>query len=336
MTTDLEELDGVGPNMAEKLIENGFRTLDAIAAAKPGNLTRIHGISQNVAEQLIEQASKKAGGAYGLKFITGDELVKFYESREKLTTGCKSLDKILKGGLVTGKLYEFWGPEGSGKSNMALQLVCTAAMPKEKGGLGGKAIYIDAENSLSMERVGEIAPRFGLDPLVVFKGISRNVPQNVDALLYVCEKLLPKIIQETGAKIIVLDSIATHFRSEYGAKRQELPERQQKASKVAHALKRCAKIYECVALMTNQSTADPSGWGSGIKHSMGNIIGHESEVRIRITVKSTKNKERNFYIEKAVDLPNETVILKISKTGFHDKNGSVKVTAEPKIVKKKR
>ncbi|MHA1230453.1 MAG: helix-hairpin-helix domain-containing protein [Candidatus Helarchaeota archaeon] len=318
MNSDLERLDGIGPATAQKLIDNGFRTIESIAAASLTELTAIDGITESVARKIIKSAAEQSDGVLSLKFKTGEELLEEYKKRAYLTTGCKTFDTILGGGLFTQKLYEFWGSEGTGKSNMLHQLICTAALPESKGGLGAGTIYIDPENSLSLKRIREIAPRFGLDPEAVIKGISRTVPPNSDALKYICSRVLATQIEMTGARLIILDSIATHFRSEYGAQRQLIPERQQKANQILHELKRCAKLYNAVAVITNQATGDPSGYGSGIKHSMGNVIGHESEVRIQVSIKSSSKGERKFKIEKAVDLPRDEVVLKLTETGYYD------------------
>jgi len=318
LSSDLERLEGIGPTTAQKLIDNGFRTIEAIASARPSEIASIEGITDAVAKKIIKAAAEQSDGVLGLKFKTGEELLEEYKKRDCLTTGCETFDEILGGGLYTQKLYEFWGGEGTGKSNMLHQLICTAALPVSKGGLGSGTIFIDAENALSLKRIREIAPRFGLDPEAVIKGISRTVPSNSDALKFMCSRLLGQQIEMTGARLIVLDSIATHFRSEYGAQRQLIPERQQKANQILHELKKYAKLYNAIAIITNQATGDPSGYGANIKHSMGNVIGHESEIRIQILIKSSAKGERKFKIEKAVDLPREEIILKLTDTGYYD------------------
>ena len=318
MSTDLEKIDGVGPNIAQKLIDNGFRTIEAIASARAGELTVIEGVTGVAAKKMIISAAEQSNGVLGLSFKTGDELLEEYKKRVTMTSGCETFDAILGGGFITQKLYEIWGAEGTGKSNMLHQLICIAALPESKGGLGGGTIYIDVENSLSFKRIRAIAPRFGLDPEAVIKGISRTVPPNSDALKYMCSRQLGVQIEMTGAKLIVLDSIATHFRSEYGAQRQLIPERQQKANQILHELKKYAKLFNIIAIITNQATGDPSGFGSGIKHSMGNVVGHESEIRIQISIKSSKRGDRKFRIDKAVDLPREETILTLMNTGYYD------------------
>jgi len=133
-----------------------------------------------------------------------------------------------------------------------------------------------------------------------------------------CNVVLGSQIEETGAKLIIVDSIATFFRSEYGSQRQKLPERQQKVNEILHDLKRHTKLNNAVTIITNQASGDVSGFGSPIKHSMGHVVGHESEVRISVSVYSTAKNERKFKVDKAVDLPKESVVLVLKEDGYHD------------------
>ncbi|MFW9877246.1 MAG: helix-hairpin-helix domain-containing protein [Candidatus Thorarchaeota archaeon] len=317
MSTDLERLDGIGPSLAQKLIDSGFRTIISIASASPNELQSIEGITSSFAKRLIKSASGQSDGL-GLYFRRGKDMIQDYEKQEYLTSGCSSFDELLNGGFCTQKLYEVWGMEGTCKSNLMNQLICTTALPKSKGGLGGGAIYIDTDNALSLNRIRSVAPRFELDPEDVIENISRVSPFNSDALKYICRNELSEELSQTGARLIIVDSIATHFRSEYGSMRQLAPERQQKALQVLQAIKKNARIFNAVAVITNQAVGDPSGYGVGIKHAMGLAVGHASEIRIHLSVKSKSRREIMIYIEKAIDLPNKETVLQITDTGFYD------------------
>ncbi len=80
----------------------------------------------------------------------------------RCTTGSKSLDGLLGGGIETQALTEFAGEFGSGKSQLCHTLSVTANMPKEKGGLGGNVIFIDTENTFRPERINQIAEAYGI------------------------------------------------------------------------------------------------------------------------------------------------------------------------------
>src|SRR5580704_16129474 len=60
-----------------------------------------------------------------------------------ISSGCLSLDVALGvGGFPRGRVTEIFGPESSGKTTIALQVIAQA----QKG--GGTAAFIDAEHAL--------------------------------------------------------------------------------------------------------------------------------------------------------------------------------------------
>ncbi|MHA1266156.1 MAG: helix-hairpin-helix domain-containing protein [Candidatus Helarchaeota archaeon] len=317
-TSDLQAIDGIGEGTAEKLMSAGIPTVEALASCTVARLVAI-GIPKSSAMKYITQARDICDAIFG--FITGDELIRQFKQREHLTSGVSALDTLLGGkGFETQKVYEIYGPEGTGKSNLLHQLVCTAYLPPNEGGLGAGTIYIDTEGTFSVKRIKTIAERFGIDPEEITRNILRAAPPTSDVLLYLCENKLEQMAHQTGARLFCLDSIATHFRSEYGSERQHIPERQQKANKVIHALKRVVQQSNGVAILTNQATGDPTGQGRGWKHSMGLIVGHESQVRLRITIKNTAQGLRKVDVEKAIDLPPSSCIIKITDIGFVDED----------------
>ena len=89
----------------------------------------------------------------------------------RCSTGSKSLNGLLGGGIETQALTEFAGEFGSGKSQLCHTLSVTANMPKEKGGLGGNVIFIDTENTFRPERVHQIAEAYGIDPEKILSSI---------------------------------------------------------------------------------------------------------------------------------------------------------------------
>lgn len=72
------------------------------------------------------------------------------ENPSKIKTN-SSLDLILGGGIEKGNITQFYGPPGSGKTNISLNLAVQVA--KE----GKKVVYIDTEGGLSIDRVKQLA-----------------------------------------------------------------------------------------------------------------------------------------------------------------------------------
>lgn len=110
---------------------------------------------------------------------------------EAISTGSISLDHATGiGGLPKGRIVEIYGPESSGKTTLALQVVAEAQK------LGGEAAFIDAEHALDPE----YAEALGVD----INSLLVSQPDNGEQALEITEALA-----RSGAlDVIVVDSVA--------------------------------------------------------------------------------------------------------------------------------
>ena len=110
---------------------------------------------------------------------------------EAISTGSISLDHATGiGGLPKGRIVEIYGPESSGKTTLALQVIAEAQK------LGGEAAFIDAEHALDPE----YAEALGVD--INSRLVSQ--PDNGEQALEITEALA-----RSGAlDVIVVDSVA--------------------------------------------------------------------------------------------------------------------------------
>jgi len=165
--SELEKLEGVGEKTAEKLREAGYDTMMSIAAASAGELVDAAGVGEETAAKIIASARD----AMQMGFESATIVLKKRGAVGKITTGSKTLDELLGGGIETQAITETHGAFGSGKSQLAHQLAVTVQLPKEKGGLGGRAIFIDSEQTFRPERIIEMAEGLGLEPKKVLENI---------------------------------------------------------------------------------------------------------------------------------------------------------------------
>lgn len=108
-----------------------------------------------------------------------------------IPTGSFSLDIALGvGGLPRGRVIEIFGPEGSGKTTLALNVVAQAQKQ------GGKAAYIDAEHALDPE----YAARLG----VKINDLLISQPDNGEEALNILESL----VRSEMISVVVVDSVA--------------------------------------------------------------------------------------------------------------------------------
>ena len=110
---------------------------------------------------------------------------------EAISTGSISLDHATGiGGLPRGRIVEIYGPESSGKTTLALQVVAEAQK------LGGEAAFIDAEHALDPE----YAEALGVD----INSLLVSQPDNGEQALEIAEALA-----RSGAlDVIIVDSVA--------------------------------------------------------------------------------------------------------------------------------
>ncbi|MEM4475445.1 MAG: helix-hairpin-helix domain-containing protein, partial [Fervidicoccaceae archaeon] len=127
----LTDLPGIGPATAAKLIEAGYATLEAIAVATPQELSAVAGIPLATAQKAIKAARE----ALDIRFKTALEVKRERINVRKITTGSKSLDELLGGGIETRTITEFFGEYGTGKTQLCHQLAVNVQLEPERGGL---------------------------------------------------------------------------------------------------------------------------------------------------------------------------------------------------------
>jgi recombination protein RecA len=110
---------------------------------------------------------------------------------EVIPTGAIALDVALGiGGLPRGRVVEVYGPEGSGKTTIALHAVANAQKA------GGIAAFIDAEHALDPE----YAKKLGVDT----DGLLVSQPDTGEQALEIADML----IRSGAIDIVVIDSVA--------------------------------------------------------------------------------------------------------------------------------
>jgi DNA repair protein RadA len=308
----LEDLD-IGSNTIKKLREVGLNTIESLGMATIKEVEQV-GINKKTAKALINKARLKMP----FQFIRGDELVKMRQMILKLTTGSKMVDNLLKGGIESQAITEFYGEYGSGKSQMCHQLCVNVQLPPEKGGLNGAALYIDTENTFRTERIFEMSKNVGLDPEETIKNIIYAEAFTSDHQMFLLENA-DKIIKENNIKLIVVDSLTAHFRSEYLG-REMLQERQQKLNKHMHMLIRLSRAFNAVAVVTNQVMSKPDVFFGDAVHPVGgHIVAHTSHTRIFLR-KSARGPVRISRIVSSPHLAEGEGVFKITERGIEDVN----------------
>jgi len=112
-------------------------------------------------------------------------------SVEAIPTGSIGLDAVLGvGGVPRGRIVEIYGPEGSGKTTLVLNIIAQCQK------LGGTAAFIDAENALDPNYAKALG--VDLDNLLV------SQPDSGEQALEIAEMLT----RSGGLDLFVIDSVA--------------------------------------------------------------------------------------------------------------------------------
>ncbi len=307
----IRDLPGIGPVTTQKLRELGFHTIESLATATAKEL-EIAGVGEKKALEVI----RAARSTMSVSFIRADELLRMRQNVLRLATGSKMMDELLGGGLETQTITEFYGEYGSGKSQLCHQLCVNVQLPPEQGGLGGGALYIDTENTFRTERIVQMAQHLGLDPEEVSKNIIYADAYTSDHQIFLLENA-DKVIKENGVRMIIIDSLTSHFRSEYLG-REMLAERQQKLNKHMHKLIRLARAFNIVAVVTNQVMSKPDVFFGNAVHPIGgHIVAHTSHTRVYLR-KSARGRVRIARLVSSPYLPEGERVFRITENGVED------------------
>ncbi len=307
----IEDVNGIGEKTAEKLKEAGFTDLMSIAASSSGVLSAAAGIGSETAEKLIADARTKLK----MGFEPATESLKRRQQLGRITTGSKALDDMLGGGIETQAITEMHGAFGSGKSQLGLQLAVTVQLPKGKGGLGAKAVFIDTEGTFRPERVQQMAKAAGMNPEAALKNIYVAKAYNSDHQVILAEKC-EELLKKGDVKLIIVDSVSSAFRSDYTG-RGTLADRQQKLNRHLHQLQKMADVYNAAIYITNQVMSRPDIlFGDPTAPIGGHILGHQATFRVYL--RKSKGDKRIGRLIDSPSLPEGEAVFRVTTDGVRD------------------
>ncbi len=167
------------PKMARKVANS--TNAGKVDAAAAGQKRR-----DNALDAALKQIEKSFGVGSIMK-LSGEP----GRSVPGIATGALSLDLALGGnGIPRGRICELFGPEGSGKTTLALHVIASAQKT------GGVAAFIDAEHAMDPTW----ARKIGVD----LESLLVSQPDTGEQALEICEML----IRSNAVAIIVIDSVA--------------------------------------------------------------------------------------------------------------------------------
>ena len=156
----------------------------------------------------------------------------------------------------------------------------------------------------------------GLDPEEVAKNIIFADAYTSDHQMFLLDNA-DEVIKENNVKMIIVDSLTSHFRSEYIG-REMLARRQQRLNKHMYKLIRLARAFNTVAVVTNQVMAKPDVFFGDAVHPIGgHVVGHTSHTRIYLR-KASRGPVRIARLVSSPYLPEGESIFKVTEDGIVD------------------
>ncbi len=305
------QIKGIDKDTLEILEKAGY-TVESLAVSTSDTLISKFDLDSEKAKKIIEAAQNKVG----IHPVSALKFLELESKRGKITTSSNELDGILGGGIWTQEITELAGGFGSGKTQLCFQLCINVQLPKEDGGLGGNAFFIDTERTFSPRRIVEIASYRDLDVEEILTNITIGSAINTDHMFSIIDQL-DELIPKNNIKLLVVDSFASHFRSEYIGKGR-LVERQQRIMQIAEELLILAVKHDIAIIVTNQIIANVEEFlfGSPEEPALGFAWAHRPQQRVFL--RKSRGSSRIARLFDSSRMPEREALFYVTESGLTD------------------
>lgn len=205
-------------------------------------------------------------------FLAGNSLgftpASEFSADTHIPTGVQSIDNALGGGLPClpgGHMVEVHGAAGSGKTQF-----CLTACAASTG-----AIYLVTSKQFPGKRFEQLSNSAALDTTIV------EHVRNVARLERWAAHRLPWLLRESGAKLVVIDSIAALYRPTFP--RGEELARARSMRYLVHALKKATAEIGGVVLAVNEVSARPDMFVNATVPALGAAWGSCCNTRLELS-----------------------------------------------------
>lgn len=312
---EIDTLNDIGPATKTSLKEAGFRSIKDLVIRGPTDIAEATGIAIEKCTVLCNRAREilEEIGVLDKPFTTANEIYEKRKSEYRISTGSENLDELLDGGIETRAITELYGEYGTGKTQICHTLCVTVQQSKAEDNIS-RALYIDTENTFRPERIASIASARKIDPSVALENVIVAKAYNSSHQEVIVQES-PNVINLHNIKIMIVDSIVSHYRAEYLG-RSVLSERQQRINRLLHILLRIAETCKIAVVITNQIQSSPDAiFGDPNKATGGNVMAHTSTYRLYLK-KAGKNR-----IARMVDSPYHSereILFALNEQGIGD------------------
>ena len=327
---DITKLKGIGDGTAKKFEKNGITTVEQLFVIPPPKVAEMLGIDNDSAVELF----KKARSVYDDSpvFQSGLEAKDEDDELEKISTGTKALDKLFTGGIETSATTEIYGEFGCGKTQFCHTMAVRVQLPKEKGGLDGKCVWIDSEGTFEPTRIEAISKSLKLDEKETLENIIRAKAYNSADQYLILQELEKLLVEDDKIKLIVIDSATGLFRQDFSG-RGMLSERQKYLDEFLTMASNMSNFHNIAIIWTNQVMINPGVfYGDPVTAIGGTVLAHKSTYRVYF------KKSGVYRMGKMVDSPKHgqiEVMFGLSEDGVVDQEVAEELEKKRKADKAK-
>lgn len=236
---------------------------------------------QNYRDSLLAKAGEDAGF-----ILTEDRVVPC----AVIPSGLYPLDQALGvGGIPRGKLIEIYGPEGAGKTSLAMQFAAECQKAD------GFVHYIDAEHALDPNNL----KAFGVNPELTLLSQPNSGEEAFSLVEFAADNRVPLVIVDSVAAMVPDAEMEAEMDQQFMGIHARL------VTRGVHKITGKANRGDTTVIFINQIRMKPTSYGNPETTTGGHALKHHCSVRIDVrkgelfpTRENPTGQECNFKIVK--------------------------------------
>lgn len=225
----------------------------------------------------------------------------------KISTGCRTVDKLMGGGFASESITLIYGEAETGKTTLALQCALDC------GRKGHKTLFVDCDGTFSARRFSQIASeRFEeMSELIILMR-----PNDFREQATVIDQLADYVTKNFG--LVVFDTFTSLYRLRIAESPSKTFELNRELNRQLAVLAQTAKTQKIAVLITSQVHTVLNAIPVAVEPVANRVLKFWADTVIAI--KPTENvKVINLILEKNPQkLPPKTFSLRIEETGMRE------------------
>ncbi len=224
---------------------------------------------------------------------------------ERLSTGCESLDRLLRGGFPPQQINLVYGEASTGKTALSMQCAVKSASRDLK------VFYIDSDQSFSPHRLASLEENDeAAKRIVIFR------PEDFQDQARITETL--ENLMTRNPALLVVDSVTGLYRASLGRRREVFAYNRELNRELAY-LSDLAGRFQLGTLLTGEVHSNPSLGEWQIEPVATRTLQHWSKLILRLRP-TARRDVRECVLEKidGKEVSGPRAFFRISDTGIED------------------